>query len=84
MDIADFRKKIDELEDELVLLLNKRASYAKEIGKIKKAKGLPVIDAAREAEILDRVAAKTAGPFPPESIRKLFELIISETRKIEE
>lgn len=76
--------KIDELEDELVLLLNRRASYAKEIGKIKKAKGLPVIDSAREAEILDRVAAKTKGPFSSETIRKLFALIISETRKIEE
>lgn len=84
MDIADFRRKIDELEDELVLLLNERARYAKEIGRLKKEQGLPVIDSARESEILDRVAAKTEGPFPPEAMKKLFSLIISETRKIEE
>ena len=40
MDINDWRAKIDGLTDELIALLNKRASYAEEIGKIKKRQGL--------------------------------------------
>ena len=51
MDIAYWRKKIDELENNLIELLNNRANYAVKIGKIKKEKGLPVFDASREQEI---------------------------------
>lgn len=84
MDISDWRNRIDALEDILILLLNKRASYALEIGKIKKEKQLPVLDASREQEILDRVASKTDGPLPPDAIRRIFQTMIEETRKIEE
>jgi chorismate mutase len=36
MDIADWRKKIDELDRRLVELLNERAQAAHEIGKLKR------------------------------------------------
>jgi chorismate mutase len=84
MNISDWRKNIDALEDDLVELLNKRASYAIEIGKIKKKEGLPVLDQAREEEILDRVSKKTKGPFSSMAIREIFKKVIEETRKIEE
>ena len=48
MKIEDWRIRIDELNDEIISLLNKRATYATEIGKIKKQQGLPVFDSARE------------------------------------
>lgn len=84
MDINDWRKKIDSLENTLIDLLNERASYALEIGKLKKIQGLPVLDAAREQEILDRVASKSKGPLPAESMKLLFSVLMQETRKIEE
>lgn len=84
MDIIHWRKKIDALEDEIVVLLNQRASYAVEIGKIKHKQGLPVLDSSREQEILDRVASKTKGPFSSSSIRAIFKTIMEETRKVED
>ncbi|MDR1760385.1 MAG: chorismate mutase [Fibrobacter sp.] len=84
MDISDWRNRIDALEDMLILLLNKRASYAVEIGKIKKEQKMPVLDPSREQIILDRVASKTEGPLSPEALRRIFKTIIEETRKIEE
>lgn len=87
MDIANWRTRIDELENVIIELLNKRAEYAVEIGKIKKECGLPVLDAAREREILDRVAAKTEklrGPLSPESMKRIFQAIMAETRQVEE
>jgi len=83
MDISHWRKDIDELEDQIIALLNKRASYAVEIGKIKQMQGIPVFDATREQEILDRVAAKTKGPLSSDSIRAIFKTIMEETRKVE-
>ena len=87
MDINDWRIRIDELNDELIALLNKRASFAAEIGKIKKQKGLPVLDAGREQAVLNLVAEKAAkaeGPLSPESFKNIFRVIIDETCKVEE
>ncbi|HHX14662.1 MAG TPA: chorismate mutase [Fibrobacter sp.] len=84
MDIFHWRKKIDALEDEIVVLLNQRASYAVEIGKIKQEQGIPVLDSSREEEILARVASKTKGPFSSDSIRAIFKAIMVETRKVED
>lgn len=84
MDINEWRKKIDSLEDTLIELLNERASYALEIGKLKKQLGLPVLDAAREQEILERVAKKSKGPLSAESMKLLFSVLMQETRKVEE
>ncbi|MDY6284509.1 MAG: chorismate mutase [Fibrobacter sp.] len=86
MDIANWRTKIDELENILIELLNNRARYAVEIGKIKKEKGLPVFDASREQEILSRVAEKAkkqGGPLSPESMKHIFQVIMTETRQVE-
>ena len=63
MEISEWRNRIDELESMIIELLNKRASYAVEIGKIKKAKGLPVLDTAREQEILAYLAEGHSGAY---------------------
>ena len=36
MDIADWRNRIDEIDEKLIELFNERARFASEIGKIKK------------------------------------------------
>ena len=87
MEIEDWRMRIDELTDTLISLLNKRAEFATEIGKLKKEKGLPVFDASREEAVLAVVAEKAekaGGPLTPESIRQIFKVIMEETRKVEE
>ncbi|WP_407457956.1 chorismate mutase [Fibrobacter sp.] len=84
MNIEDWRKRIDELNDELIALLNKRATYATEIGKLKKQLGLPVFDATREQAVLEKVSSLTKGPLTPESIKNIFQVIMQETRKVEE
>lgn len=87
MEIEDWRNKIDELENLLIETLNQRASYAVNIGKLKKAKGLPVFDSSREQAILDRVALKAekaGGPLSPESMKRIFLTIMEETRKVED
>ena len=55
-DLQSLRNHIDEVDKELVALLTKRALYAKEIGKIKTRKGIPVKDEMRETAVLCRVS----------------------------
>jgi len=84
MKIEDWRIRIDELNEELIALLNKRAGYATEIGKLKKELGLPVLDQTREDAVLEKVGSMTKGPLSSDSIKEIFRTIMAETRKVED
>lgn len=83
MDIDDWRRKIDELDGELLELLNKRAAFTVEIGKIKAKLGLPIFVPEREREVLDGVERRNRGPLSNAAVRRLFERIIDESRAVE-
>jgi chorismate mutase len=81
--IEDSRRRIDELDQQLVKLLNERARCALEIGHEKHRKGLPIYQPERENEILSNVERANAGPLADTAIRRLFERIIDEARALE-
>lgn len=83
MSIDDWRKRIDELDQQLVKLLNERASCALEIGREKHRQGLPVYQPERENEILSNVERANPGPLADTAVRRLFERIIDEARALE-
>ncbi|HKV40065.1 MAG TPA: chorismate mutase [Blastocatellia bacterium] len=74
---------MDDIDERLVELLNRRASCAIEIGRVKREKGLPFYSPTREVEVLDHVAKVGLGPLEPDAMRRLFERIIDEARRIE-
>ncbi len=82
-DIAKWRKKIDELDLELVKLLNRRSQCAIEIGKLKHTLNIEIYDPRREEEVLDRVWKEANGPLSKEAVKRLFERIIDESRRAE-
>jgi|RhiMetdeSRZDD1v2_1073273.scaffolds.fasta_scaffold1333121_2 chorismate mutase len=82
-EISDWRTRIDELDLELVRMLNERARCAIEIGKIKRKRRMPIYDPRREEEIIRMVVEYNQGPLDGEGIRRLFERIIDESRRIE-
>ena len=81
--IEEWRVKIDELDKRLVELLNERARYADEIGKIKEMLGLEAYSPQREQEVLRNVLGANNGPLSDAALRRLFERIIDESRKLE-
>jgi chorismate mutase-like protein len=83
MSIEDWRRKIDEIDRQLVDLFNERSKCAIEIGKIKHADNLRVYDPEREREILRRIKEANRGPLDNESMQRLFERVIDECRRIE-
>ena len=83
MDISDWRRRIDELDKQLVTLLNERSRCAAEIGKLKQAAGEPVYQPAREREVLHRVQEMNGGPLSNEQLKRLFERIVDEARMVE-
>jgi chorismate mutase len=81
--IDDLRKRIDRLDEMLVRLLNARAACALEIGRVKQTLGLAVYQPAREATVLDHVQQINPGPLDDGAIRRLFERVIDEARRLE-
>jgi chorismate mutase len=81
--IGDWRRRIDELDADLIRLLNERARCAVAIGKIKRSLGLAVYDPRREDEVIKLMLDLNAGPLDAQGVRRLFERIMDESRRIE-
>lgn len=83
MEISDWRKKIDELDVEIVRLINERAAAARAIGELKKTADLPVYEPKRERDVFDRVCAANRGPLPDSELLHVYERIIDVMRTLQ-
>jgi chorismate mutase/prephenate dehydratase len=77
MSLDELRRRIDEIDRELVQRLNERTRCALEIGRIKRQAGKEVYVPAREREVLRRAEEFNEGPLPAESVRAIFREIMS-------
>ena len=57
-EIQQLRKRIDEIDEQIVTALCERTKTCSTIGLIKKKKGLPVRDVTREKEVFKRMKEK--------------------------
>lgn len=83
MNLDDFRKRIDELDQELVALLNERTRAAIEIGRLKQENGQEIYVPAREKAVLDRVINLNDGPLKNESVSAIYREIMSAALALE-
>jgi chorismate mutase len=81
--IEDWRRRIDEIDRRLLELFNERSQCAMEIGRLKRALGLPVYQPEREKEILENAERLNQGPLDDTAIRRLFERVLDEARSLE-
>jgi chorismate mutase len=83
MDIADWRKRIDELDLQIVALISARAQAAQEIGKLKRSIAMPVYEPNRERVIFENVRAANPGPLPDIELTHIYERIIDVMRALQ-
>lgn len=81
--IEEARRQIDRIDGEIVRLLSERAEHVRAIGNAKHRLGVPVYQPGREEKIFERVVAANQGPLDDGAIRRLFERIIDEARRLE-
>ncbi len=81
--IQKLRKKIDEIDDRIIDLLNERARVVIEVGEIKKAEKIEFHSPNREREILERLTRRNTGPFPENTLRALYREILSSSLSLE-
>jgi chorismate mutase-like protein len=83
MDIADWRRKIDDLDRQLVRLMNERAQCAHEIGKLKRNSAMPIYEPDRERIIFQNIARANAGPLSDVQLRQVYERLVDVMRQIQ-
>jgi chorismate mutase len=81
--VGALRLRIDQIDDQLMKLLNSRSACAVEIGRLKRRLGLAVYQPEREKWILDRVERNNPGPLDSNALRRVFERVIDESRRLE-
>lgn len=75
-EIQKLRGELDEINDQLLHLLNRRASIAEQIGEIKKEHNIPLYDPEREQAIFAKMVENNPGPLDNEAIEHLFKEIV--------
>ena len=81
--VADLRRALDRVDQEILAAINRRAELAQQIGQLKQASQQPVFDPERESEVLHGAIDANAGPLTNESVRAIFRELISATRAIQ-
>ena len=79
MDLNDYRKEIDSIDDQLIALFAQRMETAEKIAEYKKANGLRVLDARREKEKMREILDKTPDDLR-EYVSSLYSLIFELSR----
>ena len=82
MELKDYRAALDRLDRELTELLVRRMELAGQIGEYKKARGLPILDAAREDEKLDATESLCPEAYRGE-LRAVFRSVMEQSRALQ-
>lgn len=77
MPLDNVRKKIDQIDQQLIDLLANRAELVHEVGVIKKAEGLQIYAPERENALLKHLESMNNGRLPSKSIRAIYREIMS-------
>lgn len=83
--LDELRRRILELDEELIRLVGERRELVLEVGRVKRGLGLPVLDPAREAQVVRRAAerARQMG-VDQEMVRDVVWRIIAAAREAQE
>ena len=81
--IDELRREIDRLDDALAALLDARAGVARELGRTKRARGRPLRDPAREADVLAHVVARTPD-LPAPQVEAVWQAVMALCLRVQE
>ncbi|RMG71847.1 MAG: prephenate dehydratase [Nitrospirae bacterium] len=82
--LKKLRKEIDQIDEEILRLLNRRAEVVLKVAEEKRKKNQRFYVPHREHEILQRLTRLNKGPFPNDALRVIFREIISASLSLEE
>jgi chorismate mutase/prephenate dehydratase len=86
LELKKLRKKIDDIDNEILRLLNKRMEIVKKVGEVKNSSNTPIYRPEREKEIIERLSnlsEEEKGILKKEHIEAIFLEIFAISRTLE-
>lgn len=81
--LEELRLQLDEVDDEIVRLYEKRMGICEQVGEYKVKSGRKVLDRQRENNKLADVASKVSTDFNKKGIKELYQQLMSMSRKLQ-
>ncbi len=84
-DIKQLRKRIDEVDEQILQFLSKRKEISKSIGLVKKEHGIPIQDFPRESDVYAHVKEKAADlGLDPAQVESIYRQIVNMCSTVQE
>jgi chorismate mutase / prephenate dehydratase len=77
LNLPELRVQIDDIDQQLLALLNRRAKVAQEVGEVKKREGTPFFRPDRVAQVIEKIQLASAGPLKTEHLAAIWREIMS-------
>jgi chorismate mutase len=83
--IEQLRKKIDEVDEQILQSLSKRTEICSSIGLVKKKHGIPIQDFPRENDVYERIREKAAElGLKPSYVEAIYRQIVNMCSAVQE
>lgn len=81
--LDDCRRRIDELDRDLLELLNERARVSLQVGRLKAGSVSRIFVPDREAQVFANLDRLNRGPLPGEAVRNIWTEVLSSSRALQ-
>jgi chorismate mutase-like protein len=82
-ELESLRSQIDQVDERILELLGQRVELVLRVGELKRTTGAAVYDPERERLVLEGLMRRAAPPLDAETVRRIFERLIDESRRLE-
>jgi len=82
--LADLRRQVDDIDEAMVGLINRRMELVRQIGGRKRQNATPVYDPQREQQVLERLTALNDGPLSNAHLGRIFGAIMAVARDVQQ
>ena len=83
-ELEALRVAIDQVDRSILELVAERVRLVLRVGDYKRQNGLPVYDPERERSLLERLSSTAPAPLDGDTVRRVFERLSDESRRIEQ
>ena len=83
MDLSGWRKRIDQIDQKLLALLNDRAECVLRLAPLKRQQAIPIEEPEREAAIRANLGEQNQGPLSHEAVCRIFDGIMREMKAVQ-
>jgi len=79
-ELPALRARIDEIDLGILRLIDERGRTVEDILALKQSAGMPVLDEARERQVLERLRRMHRGPHAWSGVERIFRLVLEISR----